>query len=104
MLKIHLSSVEADSVYGEEWIQQIGRQITEFLQGNATWIGLQPERATEGSESQGAPVSMLDYACGHGVASKVSGRVPSESKQQETNHGGLKLFRLYTPMFPQYEE
>ena len=80
MLKIRISSVEGDSVYDEEWIQQIGRQITEFLQGNVTWIGLQPERAKEDSKFQGAPVSMLDYACGQGVASKVSGRVPSESK------------------------
>lgn len=72
-----LFSDEAHSVYDEEWIQTIGQQITEFLQENVTWIGLQPERAEEGSEIQSAPVSMLDYACGHGVASKVSGRCSS---------------------------
>lgn len=99
-----LSSAEADHVYGEEWIQQIGRQIAEFLQKNVAWIGLQPERAKEGSEFQGAPVSMLDYACGHGVASKVSRQISSQSEQQETNHGSSKLSRLYTPMSLRYEE
>lgn len=73
MLMTLLSSAEADAVYGEEWIQQVGRQITDFLEGNVSWIGLQPARAEEGSRFQGAPVSMLDYACGNGVASKVSG-------------------------------
>ena len=80
MLMTLLSSDEGDSVYGEEWIQQVGRQITDFLQGNVAWIGLQPATAKEGAGFQGAPVSMLDYACGNGVASKVSGRLSSENK------------------------
>lgn len=72
-----MSSTGADLVFGQEWVQNLARQITDFLHANIAWLGLEPAGAVEGS---GLPVSMLDYACGNGAASRVSGHFSSEGK------------------------
>lgn len=66
------SSAEADSTFDQDWVQHLARQITDFLQANLVWIGLQPKKPLKGSEFPDEVVTMLDYACGDGVASRVS--------------------------------
>lgn len=47
------------------------QQISENLQSHIDWIGVKRTTVTEGTASQDAPVRMLDYACGNGMASRV---------------------------------
>jgi len=39
-------------------------QITEYIKSHIDWIGIAPATAT-------APITLLDYACGNGLASTV---------------------------------
>lgn len=76
------SSAVADSTFDQDWVQHLTRQITDFLKENVVWIGLQPKKALEGSEFPHEVVTMLDYACGDGAASRVS-----DGGFQTHNHG-----------------
>lgn len=63
LLTLH-KSTNADLVFKQEWVQALARQITDYIQTHVDWIGVTPATA-------GARVTMLDYACGNGVASMV---------------------------------
>ncbi|KAF4625387.1 hypothetical protein G7Y89_g12780 [Cudoniella acicularis] len=52
----------ADTMLKQKWAQALARQITEYTQSHVEWIGVTPAIPS-------APVRMLDYACGSGVAS-----------------------------------
>lgn len=58
-------SVQADTMMKQEWALALGDQITTYIQTHVEWIGVDPSKPV-------APVRMLDYACGNGVASRVS--------------------------------
>ncbi|KFY32268.1 hypothetical protein V493_00358 [Pseudogymnoascus sp. VKM F-4281 (FW-2241)] len=60
-----LDSTNADAAFNQKWVQTLVHQITDYIQTHVGWIGVAPATSN-------APVTMLDYACGNGVASRVS--------------------------------
>ena len=67
------------------------QQIVENLQSHIDWIGIKRTAVTEDTASQAAPVRMLDYACGSGVASRVRMTFPVELRtgQFKADHDDL---------------
>ena len=66
-------SAHANTTFDQEWTQRLARQIADFLQANVVWIGLQQSKTVEGSGLiPDEVITMLDYACGDGLASRVS--------------------------------
>jgi len=61
--RANINSQVAADVFKHPWIQRLCNQISDELREKIDWIGI-PERP-EGNK-------MLDYACGNGVASRVS--------------------------------
>lgn len=58
----------AKDAFDIPWIVDLSNSITKELQKNVEWIGisqLPPHRNMQGTK-------MLDYACGNGLASRVS--------------------------------
>lgn len=70
------------------------RQIVENLHSHMDWIGIKTT-ATESTTSQNAPVRMLDYACGSGIASRVPKHFPCPIGSKES----LKLIMIQA-LFP----
>ena len=64
ILKDERSSTQVEKISSEPWIQDLTLQILEHLRSNVAWMGLQ-----DGTQTA---AKMLDYACGPGIASKVS--------------------------------
>lgn len=92
-------STKADTVFNEEWVQNLMRQIVENLQSHFDWIGIKQTTATESTESttgQGAPVRMLDYACGSGMAS----RVHKHFSRPDDNRKKMGLIIMIQALFP----
>ena len=56
MLYTHISK--------QQWVLDLSIQIAEYIKSHIDWIGITPGSAT-------APVTLLDYACGNGLASTV---------------------------------
>ncbi|KAF5021759.1 hypothetical protein F66182_6209 [Fusarium sp. NRRL 66182] len=50
-------------VFQWPWIAELCRQISKELRQNIDWIGIKPPSSR--------PTKLLDYACGHGVASRA---------------------------------
>ena len=74
-----MRSTAAATYDDKPWQQAIAEQITKEIRSRLDWIGLQGTDK-EGSEVvekklhglDGTQVRMLDYACGPGMASRVS--------------------------------
>ena len=64
----NLTSKVAATVFDTPWIQKLCSQISDELRDQVDWIGF-PKKNTENKEKK---IRMLDYACGNGLASRVS--------------------------------
>ena len=65
-------SSQAQNVFLIPWIQNLAKQITDWLQQHTAWIGIQHSTSGKGYK-------MLDYACGGGMVSKVGASLPKYS-------------------------
>lgn len=61
------SKVAAD-VFTIPWIVEMSNQIVANLSENTEWIGIKRSESDGNSQT----IKMLDYACGNGLASRVS--------------------------------
>ena len=55
-------STRAQDLYQTQWVKDLQQQISSHLLSNLDWLGIKSEKQEK----------MLDYACGHGIASQVS--------------------------------
>ncbi|KAH8598864.1 S-adenosyl-L-methionine-dependent methyltransferase [Bisporella sp. PMI_857] len=55
-------NANADDISKQQWVVDLSIQITEYIKSHIDWIGIAPASAP-------APVTLLDYACGNGLAS-----------------------------------
>lgn len=76
------------------------RQIVENLQSHIDWIGIKRKTGTGGTPSEDAPVRMLDYACGSGVASRVHKHFPRLARTRKS----VKLIKMIQALFPYVSE
>lgn len=51
------------SMYQVDWVKKLLSQIQECLQHNSDWLGIEADK----------PQRVLDYACGNGTVTTVSG-------------------------------
>ncbi|MCJ1462508.1 hypothetical protein MMC07_001110 [Pseudocyphellaria aurata] len=86
---------QADTVFDQEWIKNLLRQVFENLQSHIDWIGIKQTTATKGTLSQETPVRMLDYACGSGIASRVRKRFPRPADSIENSRLIMTIQALY---------
>ncbi|KAJ5710644.1 hypothetical protein N7488_004800 [Penicillium malachiteum] len=52
-------------VFKDKWVHDLQAQISEFLKGNAEWIGIQTSDAENSGQTK-----LMDYACGNGIVSR----------------------------------
>lgn len=74
------------------------QQVSENLQSHIDWIGIKRTTATKGMASHDAPVRMLDYACGNGMASRVLSHFPIQLAKI------VKLIVMIQALFPYVSE
>jgi hypothetical protein len=58
-------SANIDDISKQQWVIDLSNQITEYIKSHIDWIGI------AAAASATAPVTLLDYACGTGLASTV---------------------------------
>lgn len=83
---------QAKTVFKQEWVQNLMRQIAENLQSHIDWIGIRRTTATGGMASQDTPVKMLDYACGSGIASRALFPYVSEIRGIDVSDGMVEQY------------
>lgn len=66
-------SANADTLLGQDWAVALKKQVVAFLLANLDTVGVRQK------SEDGAPVRMLDYACGPGTVSLVSVRASQPS-------------------------
>ncbi|EPE36411.1 S-adenosyl-L-methionine-dependent methyltransferase [Glarea lozoyensis ATCC 20868] len=59
----HMNDV-GESAFKQQWIVDLGNQITAYILAHLEWLGTPPNKTEK-------PMKLLDYACGNGLISKA---------------------------------
>jgi hypothetical protein len=63
----------ADAYDNKPWFAKVNQQVTDELRNRLDWIGIPFANVGPNSNDHENEVRLLDYACGPGLMSRVSG-------------------------------
>ncbi|EPE10583.1 methyltransferase type 11 [Ophiostoma piceae UAMH 11346] len=78
----------AEDMFKLKWVQEMHRQVIEWLQTNRTWLGIHEEARFEA----GTGVRIMDYACGNGILSRALAPYAAHLRGVDISSTMVKLY------------